>query len=45
MLDFVRRMKVKPGQIRIVHGEDVAKAELQRKYQGLLPDSEVIIPT
>ena len=44
LLDFVRRMKVKPGQIRIVHGDDDAKAELQRKYRALVPGAEVVIP-
>ncbi len=43
-MDFVRRMKVKPGQVRIGHGDEEAKAELQRRFRALLPEAEVIIP-
>ena len=45
LVNFVRRMRVKPRQIRIVHGDDGAKAELRDKYQQLVPGAEVIIPT
>ena len=45
LVNFVRRMRVKPRQIRIVHGDDDAKAELQRQYRALLPTAEVSIPT
>jgi metallo-beta-lactamase family protein len=45
LVNFVRRMRVKPQQIRIVHGDDDAKAELQRKYQQLVPGAGVVIPT
>ena len=45
LVNFVRRMRVKPSQIRIVHGDDDAKAELQRQYRALLPTAEVSIPT
>jgi len=44
LVNFVRRMKVKPGQIRVVHGDDGAKAELQSKLRGLLPGTDVVIP-
>ena len=44
LVNFVRRMKKKPTQIRIVHGDDDAKAELQRKFRVLVPEAEVIIP-
>ena len=44
LVNFVRRMRVKPQQIRIVHGDDDAKAELQRKYRALVPGTEVVIP-
>jgi metallo-beta-lactamase family protein len=45
LVNFVRRMRVKPGQIRIVHGDNDAKAELQGKLRGLLPAADVLIPT
>jgi metallo-beta-lactamase family protein len=37
-------MRVKPTQIRIVHGDDDAKAELARKYRALVPGADVVIP-
>jgi metallo-beta-lactamase family protein len=44
LVDFVGRMKVRPGHIRIVHGDEDAKAELQRRLRALLPEAEVVIP-
>ena len=44
LVNFVQRMRVKPGHIRIVHGDDEAKRELQGKYRALLPGAEVVIP-
>jgi metallo-beta-lactamase family protein len=44
LVNFVKRMRVKPQQIRIVHGDDEAKAELRRKYRALVPGAEVLIP-
>lgn len=44
LVNFVRRMKKKPTQIRIVHGDDDAKGELQRRFRTLVPGAEVIIP-
>lgn len=43
LLNFVRRMRHKPKHIRIVHGDDDAKRELQRQYQEMLPDADVVI--
>ena len=45
LVNFVRRMQVKPQQIRIVHGDEDAKAELRRKFQQLVPGAGVVIPT
>lgn len=45
LINFVKRMHNKPKHIRIVHGDDDAKQKLQRKYQALLPDTEVAIGT
>ncbi len=44
LLAFVQRMRVKPGQIRIVHGDEDAKTELARRYRALLPAADVVIP-
>jgi len=44
LVNFVARMRGKPRHIRIVHGDDEAKAELRRKLAALLPEAEVIIP-
>jgi metallo-beta-lactamase family protein len=44
LVNFVSRMRVKPTQIRIVHGDDDAKAELARKYRALVPGADVVIP-
>ena len=44
LVNFVKRMRVKPRQIRIVHGDHSAKLELQRKYRALVPAADVIIP-
>lgn len=45
LVNFVRRMRLRPQHIRIVHGDDGAKRALQGKLQQLLGDeAEVIIP-
>lgn len=43
LINFVKRMRVRPGRIRIVHGDDGAKAELKGMYEALF-DLEVLIP-
>ncbi|QQD21899.1 MBL fold metallo-hydrolase [Oceanospirillaceae bacterium ASx5O] len=43
LLNFVKRMRHKPQHIRIVHGDDDAKRELQRLYREMLPGAEVVI--
>lgn len=43
LLNFVKRMRYKPKQIRIVHGDEEAKQALQKRYQELLPEAEVTI--
>jgi len=42
LLNFVKRMRHKPGQIRIVHGDDRARQVLQKKFKELLPQAEVV---
>ncbi|WP_415895043.1 MBL fold metallo-hydrolase [Neptuniibacter sp. PT34_22] len=44
LVNFVKRMRVKPKEIRIVHGDDEAKLALKTKLQALVPESKVWIP-
>ncbi|WP_250657364.1 MBL fold metallo-hydrolase RNA specificity domain-containing protein [Alkalimarinus coralli] len=45
LIDFVKRMKRKPKEIRIVHGDERAKNELARQYRQLLGErTKLTIP-
>jgi metallo-beta-lactamase family protein len=44
LVRFVTRMRKKPREIRLVHGEPEAKQTLQRLLQQKVPDCRVIIP-
>jgi len=45
LLNFVKRMRRKPSEIRIVHGDDEAKQILKKRFQELLGHStNVVIP-
>ncbi len=44
LLSFVKRMRIKPQEIRLVHGDEDAKRVLQQQLQTLLPDSNIVIP-
>lgn len=44
LINFIKRMRHKPQHIRIVHGDDNAKVELQRKILEFLPDAQMLIP-
>lgn len=45
LIDFVKRMKKKPTEIRIIHGDDGAKSALKQKYRGLLGSTtDILIP-
>jgi metallo-beta-lactamase family protein len=44
LLGFVKRMRIKPKEIRLVHGDDHAKYNLQKELQAYLPDANIIIP-
>jgi metallo-beta-lactamase family protein len=44
LINFVKRMRVKPKEIRIVHGDEEAKRELKEKFEGLFKDVKVVIP-
>lgn len=43
LVNFVKRMRHKPKHIRIVHGDEGAKAALKEKYNELLPGCNVVI--
>jgi len=45
LVNFVKRMHHKPQHIKIVHGDESAKQALAQKYQQLLPNVKVEIPT
>jgi metallo-beta-lactamase family protein len=43
LINFVRRMRIRPREIRLVHGEATAREELGRKLQKVFKDSEILI--
>ena len=43
LLNFVKRMRHKPKHIKIVHGDEKAKAILAEKYQQILPNAKIEI--
>lgn len=43
-LNFVKRMRIKPTEIRIIHGDKEAKAALKQAYDALFERTDVIIP-
>ena len=45
LLNFVERMRVKPNEIRIVHGDTEAKIVLRDKFLSVLPEANIWIPT
>lgn len=44
LINFVKRMRVKPKEIRIVHGDEEAKQVLKGKFEALFEEIEVVIP-
>ena len=44
LINFVKRMRVKPKEIRIVHGDEEAKHALKEKFESLFIGVEVVIP-
>ncbi|SGZ04477.1 Putative RNAse with metallo-beta-lactamase-like domain [Moritella viscosa] len=44
LLNFVKHIKHKPQEIRIVHGDEVAKAVFGDKLGKLVPDSLILLP-
>jgi len=43
LINFVKRMRIKPKHISIVHGDEQAKASLKEHYQQLLPEALIEI--
>lgn len=44
LINFVKRMRVKPQEIRIVHGDEEAKQTLKDKFEMLFLSTDVLIP-
>lgn len=44
LVNFVKRMRKKPSEIRIIHGDKNAKRALRSKLMTLLPESKIHIP-
>ncbi|MER2493210.1 MBL fold metallo-hydrolase RNA specificity domain-containing protein [Catenovulum sediminis] len=43
LLNFVKRMRIKPKHIKIVHGDDDAKLALKKEYERILPEAKIEI--
>lgn len=43
LINFIKRMRIKPKHIVIVHGDEKAKATLKAQYQQLLPEALIEI--
>ena len=44
LLNFVKRMRHKPKQIRLIHGDDEARQALQGKFKEAYPEIDVMMP-
>ncbi|MBT3308804.1 MAG: MBL fold metallo-hydrolase, partial [Gammaproteobacteria bacterium] len=44
LTNFIKRMRYKPKEVRLVHGDESAKKSLQQRLNTLLPQSKVWIP-
>ncbi len=44
LVRFVTRMKKKPDEIRLIHGDDEAKMKLKRILNAQVPECSVVIP-
>ncbi|WP_233402675.1 MBL fold metallo-hydrolase RNA specificity domain-containing protein [Marinomonas transparens] len=44
LLNFIKRMRVKPKKVHLVHGDDVAKQTLKELIEMEHPECEVVIP-
>ena len=44
LLNFIKRMRVKPGKVHLVHGDDGAKKTLKELIEMEHPECEVVVP-
>jgi metallo-beta-lactamase family protein len=44
LINFISRIPAPPKQLRVVHGDDPAKASLAQRIQALNTTTEVVIP-
>ncbi|WP_028469774.1 MBL fold metallo-hydrolase [Neptunomonas japonica] len=44
LVNFVKRIYKKPNEVRVVHGDEEAKAALVKKLQAIVPDAKVWVP-
>jgi len=44
LVNFVKRIRKQPKEIRIVHGETRSKRELKQQFLKILPSTRVFIP-
>jgi metallo-beta-lactamase family protein len=44
LIRFVKRMRIRPGEIRLIHGDEAAKKSLQKSLHELFPETNVLIP-
>ncbi|MFT6404764.1 MAG: metallo-beta-lactamase family protein [Marinomonas primoryensis] len=44
LLNFIKRMRVKPGKVHLVHGDDGAKQTLKGLIELAHPECEVVVP-
>lgn len=44
LVNFVKRMRKKPNEIRIIHGDKEAKRALKKQLLTLLPESKIHVP-
>ncbi|MBU0485635.1 MAG: MBL fold metallo-hydrolase [Proteobacteria bacterium] len=43
LVGFIGRMRIKPTEIRLVHGEEVARGALAEKFKGIFPKIKVVV--
>ena len=41
LINFIKRMRYKPGEVRLVHGDQKAKQQLKQQLSRLLPASKI----
>ena len=44
LINFIKRMRHKPKEVRLVHGDQTAKKSLKERLEKMLPESSIRIP-